>query len=339
MIGVFLALLVLTTLLWVLLKALGVIKTGPDFSDPKATIAFGLAVFNLILWGMVPWFWDVLTYQWYVPILFNLGLGAFLYLRKADGKTLASLVGGALVLGLLTNAYFEYKLGSKIEAGSNNAKQMFQPVASNPRNGILGPPSMDEELLEIAYCESNNQHFDSDGKLVRYTTDKEDSVGRYQINIGDPSIKKLMDDNGLDPTKEGDNRKAAELLYRLYKRAPWKGSEYCWSTKLLAKGYGRATMSLPKQIALVEPEAGKWSAPVYSPLIEGTELRWGRLDKSKGSGCEVMLMFEGKPSVVIPIVSETPKLVPERIQFKCPDEGVQIRVRVRAETVPAVVNE
>jgi len=61
-------------------------KSGFSFTDPRTLIALGLVVFNLVVWSMIHWFWEVLTYTWYAWAFFNLGFWTVLYLRTVKAK-------------------------------------------------------------------------------------------------------------------------------------------------------------------------------------------------------------------------------------------------------------
>lgn len=81
-------------------------------------------------------------------------------------------------------------------------------------------------LKRIAKCESNDRHFDENGKVLVGKFDSRDT-GRYQINRqywGEES-KKL----GYDIYSESGNEAFALYLYSKYGTSPWSRSEACWS--------------------------------------------------------------------------------------------------------------
>lgn len=93
-------------------------------------------------------------------------------------------------------------------------------------------PPMPEELVRIAWCESNNRQLDANGKVVRGKTNRQD-VGKYQINLSywDDEAKKL----NLDLFTEEDNESMALVLYERFGTTPWTKSKACWHN-LDAKG-------------------------------------------------------------------------------------------------------
>lgn len=81
-------------------------------------------------------------------------------------------------------------------------------------------------LDKIAKCESNNQQFYMNGKLVRGKENPYD-VGVFQINElyhWDTAHKM-----GLDIMTEQGNRAFALHLYKTQGTRPWKSSESCWA--------------------------------------------------------------------------------------------------------------
>ncbi|OGF67196.1 hypothetical protein A3I27_01260 [Candidatus Giovannonibacteria bacterium RIFCSPLOWO2_02_FULL_43_11b] len=81
-------------------------------------------------------------------------------------------------------------------------------------------------MRKIATCESNDRHFDKDGKVVIGKYDIRD-IGRYQINLRywEDEAKKL----GYDIYSEDGNEAFAMYLYKKYGTDPWQRSRWCWS--------------------------------------------------------------------------------------------------------------
>ncbi|MBI2024208.1 hypothetical protein HYT00_02385 [Candidatus Giovannonibacteria bacterium] len=82
-----------------------------------------------------------------------------------------------------------------------------------------------EVMKRIAKCESNDRHFDENGKVLIGKFDTSD-IGRYQINrrYWEAESKKL----GYDIFSESGNEAFALYLYDKYGSDPWSKSEPCW---------------------------------------------------------------------------------------------------------------
>jgi hypothetical protein len=85
-------------------------------------------------------------------------------------------------------------------------------------------------LERIAWCESNNRHFNENGGVLRGKIDKDD-IGRYQINLR--YHKKEAENLGIDLFSEEGNRRYAELLYEKRGTDPWRASQKCWGVVTL----------------------------------------------------------------------------------------------------------
>lgn len=81
------------------------------------------------------------------------------------------------------------------------------------------------ELKEIAWCESRNRHFDTNGNVIRGEENSFD-VGAMQINehYHLKESKKL----GLDIYTIEGNLAYAKHLYKTQGAQPWSASEACW---------------------------------------------------------------------------------------------------------------
>lgn len=86
-------------------------------------------------------------------------------------------------------------------------------------------PETNDILAKIAWCESNNEQFDSSGRPTRGKINPKD-VGKYQIN----ESYHLADSKRLGYdiyTLEGNTGYALHL-YRTQGTKPWFWSEGCW---------------------------------------------------------------------------------------------------------------
>ena len=81
-------------------------------------------------------------------------------------------------------------------------------------------------MRKIATCESNDRHFDENGKVVIGKYDIHD-IGRYQINLRywEDEANKL----GFNLYSEEGNETFAMYLYKKYGTDPWQRSRWCWS--------------------------------------------------------------------------------------------------------------
>lgn len=86
-------------------------------------------------------------------------------------------------------------------------------------------PIVHSQLLEIARCESENNHFDKDGSVLRGKINNQD-VGRFQINLEyhEKDAVKL----GYDLFTEEGNTNYAVWLYEKEGSKPWNWSKHCW---------------------------------------------------------------------------------------------------------------
>ena len=121
------------------------------------------------------------------------------------------------------------KIGARsytIEPTDNVSIEEVKPLTEayewqEPQENIAIPP----ELVRIAECESNNEHFNEDGTVLRGIENPQD-IGRWQINLdawGDRA-KEL----GYDIFDEKGN--ALMALYIFYEEGihHWRYSKSCW---------------------------------------------------------------------------------------------------------------
>ena len=83
------------------------------------------------------------------------------------------------------------------------------------------------ELQRIAWCESNNRHFDENGEVIKGAINPLDT-GRYQINLFYHQTQ--AEALGFDLFTEDGNEAYALWLYDNGNGAwHWRWSESCWS--------------------------------------------------------------------------------------------------------------
>jgi hypothetical protein len=294
-------------------------------SDPKVFITIGLIVFNLISWAMIPWWWNIITYTWWVFAIFNVGFWLVFYLRtikvknkngedtdknNSDALKVAILITIGLVVGLITTAgyYFQHD-GLSIKEYTRKMT-VEEPLR---RHSIL---------RAICMAESHCQQFESDGKTVLRGRIDPDDTGMFQINKRIHA--KLIAETRLDPETTEGNIKLANVLYDKYGTTPWNASRSRWAKELERIS---PTIREPFILAVIEVPTDKWSDEndVNNPFIPKTNIVWGRTDRTKGGNCEVMLDKDSQK--VFPITETHNEFSPGIIQFKC-TEPAQMRVNV-----------
>lgn len=183
----------------------------PGLTSPGVLIAVGIFVFNLISWGMVPWWWEILTYAWYTWLFFNLGFWTVLYLRtiKVKGAAgddtkesnpvaskLANILALILVVGLVTTSWLHFKTGDLTHKEYTDKQEAEKTI----RRLLIKEPA----LAVIAQC--NPKEFDTPKKM-------EDAI-------------KLYGEKGL---------------------LPWIKSSDCWGIKLTEEEYTLAIITADKE--------------------------------------------------------------------------------------------
>jgi hypothetical protein len=93
-------------------------------------------------------------------------------------------------------------------------------------------------MIAIAYCESRNRQYDTDGSIFRGIVNNKD-VGVMQINehYHSDTAAKL----GLDLFTLQGNTAYARYLYETQGAAPWSSSEPCWGKSKAAKALALAS--------------------------------------------------------------------------------------------------
>ena len=101
---------------------------------------------------------------------------------------------------------------------------MAAPKSSLPKQKVQ-TDELPPIFARIAFCESTDRQFNSDGEVVRGMVTPAD-VGRYQINTTHWGVeaKRL----GYDLMTEDGNEAMALYLYKKYGTKPWRSSAKCW---------------------------------------------------------------------------------------------------------------
>lgn len=279
-------------------------------SQPAIAALVGVIVLNCLLYMSVYMWW-----KWFSghPSLFwetNLGIILFVFFVTKTGpvKYISYPIGALILLGLGTTIYGDQKRGGLSEDDYSKKMVMEEPL----RREVV--------LRAIAMAESGGQHFNPDGTVKRGFIDPDDT-GMFQINKRVHAD--LIKQTGLDPEKEGDNIKLANILYEKYGTAPWNSSRDKWREELKRLS---PRLARPFTLAIVEVPSGEWSEEIFSPLLSGTNIIWERLDRMKGGKCEVML--DKDPQKVFPVTETHLEFSSRIMQFRCTEPPTQIRVSV-----------
>lgn len=298
------------------------LKGTGESASPLLYIGIGLVVINLAIYSLVPIIWTIMTSNKTSLFVFNLAFGAILYLNTLKGKDkdgketketdptarkIAGVLSVLVVLGFITLGWQYFQRNGLTGKQYEEKAVMYEPVRK------------EQVLHAICMAESNCQHFEADGKTVKRGVIDPDDTGIFQINKRIHAD--LIKETGLNPEVEADNIKLADILYSRRGTSPWNKSREVWQ-KLLRK----TRLIKPFILGIVEVPTDKWSDEVYNPLLFGTNLAWGRLDRTKGKECQVML--DRDPDKVFPLGENHPELSPSVIQFRCAEPSAQIRVRV-----------
>ena len=106
--------------------------------------------------------------------------------------------------------------------GLNNAKQE-ESTEDVPKVIEEEIPDVPHIMNKIAYCESGNKQFNSEGAVIMSPTS---DVGIYQINW---VHWERAEELGIDLWTEEGNTRFAKILYNQAGTTPWYQSEHCWS--------------------------------------------------------------------------------------------------------------
>jgi len=100
-------------------------------------------------------------------------------------------------------------------------------VITKPQDVIIEiKPEIPDILKKIAFCESGNKQFNSDGSVLRGKQNSRD-VGKWQINefYHLANAQKI----GIDIYTEAGNTEYALYLYNKNGTRDWNWSKSCWS--------------------------------------------------------------------------------------------------------------
>jgi hypothetical protein len=104
------------------------------------------------------------------------------------------------------------------------------PLLQAPRNespdaSALIADAVPPILKKIAFCESNDRHFDGYNNVLRGKVNPND-IGRYQINL--TTWARDAEKLGYDIFTEEGNTLMALYLYEKQGTKPWHWSRKCW---------------------------------------------------------------------------------------------------------------
>lgn len=124
----------------------------------------------------------------------------------------------SLIINLISTATNEIA----IQVNTSTSTPVMEKIV-NKHLALNGDISV---LERIAKCESNNQHFDENGEVLRGVQVKED-IGRWQINTRYWGEK--AEELGIDIFDEEGNRAMAEYILKTVGTKAWYPSKHCWS--------------------------------------------------------------------------------------------------------------
>jgi len=284
---------------------------------PIIFIAIGIGLVNWLIWALSHSFWNSLWDNQGVFWAINIGsllVCGLLLIKRTDGETRPIASTLSIMVGILVCIIFVKAIVENFERSGLSKTDYAEKMR------IEEPLRREVILRAICIAESGCQQFNADGS-VKHGDVNPDDIGMFQINkrIHANLIKKT----GLNPEVTEDNIRLAEILLDRYGTEPWKASEKLW-IKELEKLSPR--LSKPFVLAVVDVPTDEWSEEVNNPLLSGTNIVWGRLDRGKGGECKVML--DRDPKKVFRITETHNEFSPKEFQFKCTEQSAQMRVQV-----------
>jgi hypothetical protein len=106
------------------------------------------------------------------------------------------------------------------------ARSTIPYVVQHTRVVIVKDDILPPVMQRIAQCESQNQHFTKDGKVVRGKWNPHD-MGLFQINT--VVWGKKAEELGYDIRTQEGNEQMARYIFENYGSVPWQASAKCWS--------------------------------------------------------------------------------------------------------------
>ncbi len=181
--------------------------------------------------------------------------------EKGKGKTIPIAQFGATVITLALLSGFGYNLYYYRNPLSPRPFKTTVQMGITPSLGAMTTSDPEVALQIFADCESGDGTPGSGHQFLPGTTtpvrNPQDgkpgtgAVGRWQINLNDPAIKKLVEDHHWDVEgSEADNHAAAIFLYSQPpeqggQTAPWTKSAKCWGPKVTTPGGVIVTLEAP----------------------------------------------------------------------------------------------
>src|SRR3989344_1890270 len=241
-------------------------------SNPKFLITIGIIVFNLISFTMIPWWWNILTSNWYGFAVFNIGFWLALYLRTIKNNAIASNVSNIitvmLVVGLATTAIHQYQ--NRESSDNNEVVKDKAPVAN------LSRVPADIALPIIAECESGGRQFEDDGVTPFKNREGSSAIGKYQI-LASEHEERALNKYGFDIRTEAGNEGYARVLYSESGTKHWEAdskSSACWRPQLQAyTGKPSRTPTQESYSLTVNAPVGPSSYEIEVPI--GFDFSWG----------------------------------------------------------------
>ena len=271
------------------------------------------------------WYWNVNNHLFFV--FFNVGWLAYAFFTsKRDEKDKTKPVPEAqkratvilwsilifTIINLAGSAYQEFARGGLSKEAYEAKMEMEAPL----RREVI--------LRAICMAESNCQQFNNDGSVKHGEIDPDDT-GMFQINKRVHAD--LIAETGLDPEKEADNIRLANIIYGRDGAAAWNASRDRWEKELKRLS---PRLAKPFVLAILDVPTDEWSEEAYNPLIDETNITWGLLDRSKGGKC--LVMHDRDLARVFPTTEYHDVMSPGVVQFKCTEPSAQMKVRIVPKT-------
>lgn len=255
--------------------------------QPVFISMLGILVLNtlssLFIYHQWLWFWNQQTLFWAA----NMGLVLFVHFqtkKEPYAKYVASGIGLLIFFGFATTIYANHeKYARKIVgmvSGTTWSSARNISAGLSPTFRVPGKPPAETVLSTLADAETGGcvagagHQFEADGKPVRNPKGSKPgtgAVGKWQINLSDPEVTKIVKSHNWDvESSETDNRAAAEYLYDQRGTAPWTASAGCWGPKITMPG---------GIIVTLEGTTSDWSSPY--PANRGFNFSTDWLGKGK----------------------------------------------------------
>ena len=234
---------------------------------------------------------------------------------------------GLAVLGLVLVLWASSALWKKLTSRPSGSGTQSGVTTSTPYN-----VPADIAVPIICGCESNvgiapGRQFEDDGVTPLKNRPKpgekpSSAIGMCQI-LADLHEDRAKNMGYLIRTAEG-NMGYAKVLYAESGTKHWEGvpgntSKGCWGPKLAAMGTGQQVVTL---LGAVDVPVDEWSKEIDT--TGHRKVCWGRIDRTKGGACRVML--DKSPRMIFPIKTPTNHVGLRVLQFNCSEAGARVEV-------------